>query len=82
MPRKGTTNNPSGRPKGTPNKLTKEIRSALKDAISGHIDTISETLDELPPKDRIEMLIKLLTYILPKVESVSPGYGEPFDFDI
>lgn len=82
MPKKGTTNNPHGRPKGVPNKLTKEIRAALKNAISGHIEGISKDLDQLPAKDRLEILVKLLAYILPKIESVNPDYGEPLSWDL
>lgn len=81
MPQKGHTNNPAGRPKGRPNKLTKELRAALKSAIGGYIEQIGKDLDELPPKDRLEILVKLLAYILPKVENVNPSYGEPFDLD-
>ncbi|MDD5764654.1 MAG: DUF5681 domain-containing protein [Candidatus Marinimicrobia bacterium] len=82
MPKKGKSNNPNGRPKGIPNKLTKELRESLKTVIAGHIEQIGKDLDELPAKDRLEILVKLLAYILPKVEDVNPGYGEPLDFDL
>ena len=36
-----------GRRKGTPNKLTKELRSILKDALYEEIDRLPERLDEL-----------------------------------
>jgi len=78
---KGKTNNPNGRPKGIPNKLTKELRASLKNAIAGHVEQIGKDLDELPAKDRLELMVKILAFILPKVEPVSPEYGEPFDLD-
>ena len=49
-----------GRQKGTPNKLTTEIRSVLKDIIDYEIDTIEERLLQLEPKERIELVIKLI----------------------
>tara|TARA_B110000285_G_C14565074_1_gene355256 strand:- start:121 stop:297 length:177 start_codon:yes stop_codon:yes gene_type:complete len=49
-----------GRQKGTPNKLTTEIRSVLKDIIYYEIDTIEERLLQLEPKERIELVIKLI----------------------
>lgn len=81
MPKKGISNNPNGRPAGVPNKLTKELRRSLKAAISGHIEQIGQDLDELPAKERLELLVKLLAYILPKVQPVNPTFGEPFTLD-
>ena len=60
-----------GRQKGTPNKLTKELRSVLKDILYQELEQIKERLDALKPKERIELLIKLMPYVLPKVTSIS-----------
>ena len=69
-----------GRQKGTPNKLTKEIRTVLKDLIFEELDEIKEHLDSLEPKQRIELVIKLIPYVLPKVESISHNTNVPLDF--
>ncbi|NQU83372.1 MAG: hypothetical protein HQ536_01545 [Parcubacteria group bacterium] len=79
MPKKGTTNNPAGRPAGTPNKLTKEIRQSLKNAIGGHIEQIGKDLDVLPAKDRLEILTRLLAFILPKVQPLTSNYDSDFE---
>ena len=71
-----------GRQKGTPNKLTKEIRTVLKDLIFEELDEIKEHLDSLEPKQRIEIVIKLITYVLPKVESITHSANEPLDWGI
>ena len=60
-----------GRKKGTPNKMTKELRSTLKDVLFHEIEEIEDRLDLLDPKDRLELLIKLMPYALPKVTSIS-----------
>jgi len=70
-----------GRQKGTPNKLTKEIRTALKDIIFYEIENIEERLNKLKPKERIELLIKLMPYALPKVQQVNYNTGEPIDWE-
>ena len=57
-----------GREKGTPNKLTKELRSALKDVLYDEIEQIPHRLDELEAKDRLELLVKLMPYVFPKVQ--------------
>ena len=71
-----------GRQKGTPNKLTKELRSFLKDILYQELEQIQEHLDALNPKERVELLIKLMPYALPKVTSVSHTTNEPLDWDL
>ena len=59
-----------GRQKGTPNRMTKELRSVLKDVLFEELGEIKEKLDMLEPKERLELVIKLIPYVLPKVNSV------------
>lgn len=70
-----------GRKKGTPNKMTKELRSTLKDVLFHEIEEIEDRLDLLDLKDRLELLIKLMPYALPKVTSISHKTNEPLDWD-
>ena len=70
-----------GRNPGTPNLLTKEIRTILKGIIAKELNMLPETIENLEPDKRLEILIKLLPYVLPKVESVRMETGEPFSFD-
>jgi len=74
MPQKGTTNNPAGRPVGSPNKVTKQVRESLQEALSGEIEKIGKLLESLEPKDRLEIIVKLLQYILPKLESETVNF--------
>ena len=63
------------------NKMTKELRSTLKDVLFREIEEIEDRLDLLDPKDRLELLIKLMPYALPKVTSISHKTNEPLDWD-
>tara|TARA_R110000737_G_scaffold277043_1_gene283799 strand:+ start:667 stop:909 length:243 start_codon:yes stop_codon:yes gene_type:complete len=76
-----TGNKYGGRQKGTPNKLTKELRSVLKDILYQELEQIQEHLETLNPKERVELLIKLMPYALPKVTSVSHTTNEPLDWN-
>lgn len=72
-----------GRNKGTPNKLTSEMRASLKTVISDEMEKLPSLLSELEPKVRIELVIRLLPYVFPKLENIDYNKGEPFeDFDV
>ena len=67
---------------GTPNKTTKEIRNVLKGVINNELENIQSLLNEMQPKERLEVVIKLIPYVLPKIEIVKPSYGEPQNWDL
>ena len=69
-----------GRVKGTPNKLTKEIRIILKNILAKEIENFPNILQQLEPHVRMEIVIKILPYVLPKVKDISHDNNEPFDF--
>jgi hypothetical protein len=63
-------------------KTTKEIRSVLKLVINKELLNIENLFEGLPPKERIELVIKLIPFVLPKVENVKASFGEPTDWGI
>ena len=69
-----------GRQKGTPNRMTKELRSVLKDVLYQELEQIQSHLDTLKPRERVELLIKLMPFVLPKVTSISHTTNEPLDW--
>lgn len=75
-----TGNKYGGRSKGTPNRLTKELRTVLKDIVYRELETIELRLDELEPRERIELIIKIMPYVFPKVDSISHNTNEPMDW--
>jgi len=66
-----------GREIGTPNKTTSELRIALKHIVDDELQILQDNINELQPKERIDLLIKLLPYVMPKVQTVSARDGEP-----
>ena len=69
-PPKGQTNNPNGRPKGSPNKTTKEIRDSFQMFVEGNQDKFDEWISrvaEKNPAKAIELVTNLAEYILPKL---------------
>ena len=70
-----------GRQKGTPNKMTKELRTLLKGILYQELEQVQDRLELLKPKERLELLIKLMPYVLPKTTSISHNINEPLDWD-
>tara|TARA_B110000902_G_C14252227_1_gene566535 strand:+ start:192 stop:377 length:186 start_codon:yes stop_codon:yes gene_type:complete len=60
--------------------MTKELRSVLKDILFEELEEVQERFKLLEPKERIELLIKLMPYALPKVTSISHITNEPLDW--
>ncbi|MCD8301527.1 MAG: hypothetical protein LUC44_00745 [Prevotellaceae bacterium] len=58
-----------GRAKGTPNKVTSTLREWVSSLIDKNRRQIERDLKELEPKDRLQMLEKLMQYVLPKQQS-------------
>lgn len=72
---KGQTNNPDGRPKGSQNKISGEVKMVLKSIVDQELEKLPERLNTLDDKERIEVLTKLLPYVLPKQHKVeTDGY--------
>ena len=57
--------------------LTGTIRETLKDLMQKELDQLPETLKDLEPVQRLNILCKFMPYVLPKVESVTHTLGEP-----
>jgi hypothetical protein len=68
---KGHTNNPNGRPKGKPNKLTQDARAWLSAVIDKNRKQMERDLKALEPKDRLQMLEKLMQYVIPKQQATT-----------
>lgn len=67
---KGVSGNPTGRKRGKPNRSTSEIKTAFQNLMSANIEQMEIDLQELTPKERIHVLLKLAEFCLPKIQSV------------
>lgn len=60
--------------------FTTDLRKILKGIIQKEFEQLPETLKELEPKERLNILCKLMPFVFPKVEAVHPTDGELFSF--
>lgn len=67
MPRKGETNNPAGRPKGTPNKITGELRISIKMFLEKKWPKIEANFNKLEPYQQVQFFEKLMPYVVPRL---------------
>lgn len=59
-----------------------DLRETLKSIMQKEIEKLPETLATLEPKERLNVICKLMPYVFPKVEAVHPREGEPITFDL
>lgn len=82
-----------GRPAGSPNRVTAEVREALAELVAGNLPRLQEWLDRLAthnPKAAFEVYVKLLEFCVPKLtrmtveqpaepQEIIVCWGEPTD---
>ena len=61
--------------------MTKELRVLLRDIMQQELEEVQGRFSILEPKQRIELIIKLMPYILPKVNSIFHKTNEPLDWN-
>lgn len=59
---------------------TGDLRQIVKDIFRQEMERLPEYLQSLETKDRLNVLCKMLPFVLPKVESVRFEEGEQFSF--
>lgn len=66
----GQSGNPNGRPKGTKNKSTQQIREAYQLLTEQNLDNMSVWLAQVAadnPEKAMDLMLKLSEYIIPKL---------------
>lgn len=66
---KGTINK-EGRPKGTKNKATQQVKEAFTFLVQDNLPTLQEDLQALEPKERVKMILELSRFVVPRLKDV------------
>lgn len=72
-------NKTGGRKAGTPNKTTLELRQLLSGLLQNEIERIPEYFERLSPDQRVQAIIRLLPFVIPKKQEI-PGDTIPPNF--
>lgn len=59
-----------GRKKGTPNKATQTAKEWIVQTLSANWEQMKSDLKVLEPKERLQLLFKLLEYVAPKQSNI------------
>lgn len=62
--------NRNGRPKGTPNKTTSEIKEMFQLLLENNIDKLQNDFDALQPNERIRYFLDLASFVIPKQKAI------------
>lgn len=62
-----------GRKAGTPNKATAFGKAVIQELVSDYANSsqLREDIRTLDPKDRLDVMVKLITFIVPKPQSIA-----------
>ena len=74
---KGTTNNPNGRPKGKPNKITGDLREMIKNFLYDKYEDFTTSFAAMPADEKVKAYTALLKYSIPTLQSTK----EEVDFN-
>lgn len=72
---KGATNNPHGRKKGVPNRLTREMREVMGSVVEGNAERIQVLFDEIANEDparAVELWLRMASFVIPKPSPLTP----------
>ncbi|MBE0390193.1 hypothetical protein [Flavobacterium sp. PL002] len=68
-----------GRIAGEPNKITTETRTMLKAVLESEFESLPTMLAKLKTKDRLDILVKLLPFVMPKQTQMDLSTGNSFN---
>jgi len=60
----------------------KSLRESLKELMQREIDNLPVLLDQMEPKERINVICRLMPFVFPKLEAINANDGEPVSWDM
>lgn len=61
--------NPSGRPRGSANKISNELRIKISQFLNLEFNNIKKDFRKMDPREKTKVYVDLLSFVLPKLKS-------------
>lgn len=58
-----------GRQRGTPNKITKEVKEKFEHLLNSNLDTLQIDLNQLSPRWRVHYILELGKFVIPTMKA-------------
>ncbi len=71
-----------GRAKGVQNKSTSNLKSTIQGIVERQFETLESDLERLDEKDKINFVLKLIEYVLPKQRETKIDFNSLTDEEI
>jgi hypothetical protein len=65
-----------GRSKGSENKVTSDVRQAYADLLNNNLDKLQNDLDSLKPYQRLQVILKLSEFVVPRLQNVEADLNQ------
>ena len=75
-------NKTGGRQKGTPNKANANLKNTIHCIVERQFETLESDLEELDGRDKINFVLKLIEYVLPKQREQKIDFNSLTDEEI
>ena len=69
--KKGMTNNPKGKPPGTLNKLSRDMKQTIHEFLTENWDEVVIEFHKLKGKDKLNFYKDMMQYALPKMQAMA-----------
>ena len=69
--KKGTSGNIAGKPKGTTNKASNQLRELISGFLEDRFQDVVNDFKKLSPKERVKSYTDLLQFAVPKLQNTS-----------
>ena len=75
-------NKTGGRKIGTPNKIPSNLKATIQGIVERQFETLEEDLESIDPKDKLNIVLKLIEYVLPKQRETKIDFNSLSDDEI
>ena len=71
-----------GRAKGVENKNKLSLKSKIQNIVENQFETLENDLENIDPKDKLNIVLKLIEYVLPKQRETKIDFNSLSDDEI